>query len=352
MIILLVTITFLLPNKTEATVDKSGQTNTEYKYKLNVDYAPRFVIDATNKNYLLITFRDYVGMLTDSIEVYKYNSNTKKYDIKTNIEVLQENITVGRAKKTTIKILRKNISNRSENVRLRISVYDKDKNRNKVNGYLIIKPLTEPKNNKWFAYVNAPRMNFSEFIDCEKENDVLKKNVKVNFEDNKGIEWVKIYDLNSNTPKKEKVTLKENTSYTLNLGQYVAKKSPNGKDACKIRFEIKGKSGGKREEAIYLTPKKYEVIHATSLKLSNENINLNLGESRTIKATVKPSNTTEKIKYTTTNKNIVTVSQDGKIVPKKAGTATITAKVGNLTKTCKVTVKFVRSYEYTIYITV
>lgn len=351
MISLLVMTIFAMSGNVSAATNDT-QTSKEYKYTQNVDCAPRFALYGTNKNYLLITFRDYVGIETKSIEVCKYNTNTKKYDIKLSTTVIKENYTEDSTKKTTIKILRKNISTKSETVRLRIAAHDTDKNPNKVLGYVIVKPLAEQKNNRWFSYVSAPRMYFTVGEGTTKEANALKSKLTVNFTDNKGIDYVKIYDYNSNTPKTEKVTLNGKTSYALDLSQYTVKKSPNGKDACRIHFEVKGKRGGKRHETIYFTAKKYEVVKATSLSLNKESMTLNLDTSSKIKATVKPSNTTEIVKYTTSDKNIVTVNQEGKITPKKVGTATITAKVGNLTKTCKVTVKFVRSYEYTIYITI
>lgn len=46
-----------------------------------------------------------------------------------------------------------------------------------------------------------------------------------------------------------------------------------------------------------------------------------------------------KVKWTSSNKKVATVSKAGKVTAKKAGTATITAKVGKKKLTCKVTVK-------------
>ncbi len=46
-----------------------------------------------------------------------------------------------------------------------------------------------------------------------------------------------------------------------------------------------------------------------------------------------------KVKWTSSNKKVATVSKTGKVTAKKAGKATITAKVGKKKLTCKVTVK-------------
>ena len=57
-----------------------------------------------------------------------------------------------------------------------------------------------------------------------------------------------------------------------------------------------------------------------------------------MKATVKPKKSA-KVKFTTSNKKIATVSAKGKVTPKKAGTVVITAKVSGKKYKCKVTVK-------------
>jgi len=58
---------------------------------------------------------------------------------------------------------------------------------------------------------------------------------------------------------------------------------------------------------------------------------------QTYKLNVKGA--TKKVKWTSSNKSVATVSSSGKITAKKAGTATITAKVNGKSLKCKVTVK-------------
>lgn len=57
------------------------------------------------------------------------------------------------------------------------------------------------------------------------------------------------------------------------------------------------------------------------------------------KTTLKVDNTTESIKWSTSKKEVATVSSKGVVTGKKAGKATITAKVGGQTLKCTVTVK-------------
>ncbi len=81
-------------------------------------------------------------------------------------------------------------------------------------------------------------------------------------------------------------------------------------------------------------------VNPTSVKLSKTSVTLYKGKTTTLKATVNPSNATnKKVTWTTSNKKVATVS-NGKITAKGVGTATITVKTANGKKaTCKVTVK-------------
>ena len=55
--------------------------------------------------------------------------------------------------------------------------------------------------------------------------------------------------------------------------------------------------------------------------------------------TLKVKNTKKKVKWSTSNKKVATVTKKGKVKGKKAGKATITAKVGKKKYQCKITVK-------------
>ena len=83
-------------------------------------------------------------------------------------------------------------------------------------------------------------------------------------------------------------------------------------------------------------------IEVTNIKLNKTSVNLYLGKSETVilKATIEPSNATnKKITWTSDNKNIATVDINGKVISKKNGTVKITAKSDNgKIATCNVTV--------------
>ena len=79
-------------------------------------------------------------------------------------------------------------------------------------------------------------------------------------------------------------------------------------------------------------------VYADSIKLNKSSLELNVGDTYTVKATLTPSDSVDKIKWSTSDSSVATVSS-GKITAKKAGTATITAKIENGKKsTVKVTV--------------
>ena len=90
-------------------------------------------------------------------------------------------------------------------------------------------------------------------------------------------------------------------------------------------------------------PTKPTVNKITKVALNKKSVTLNKGKSTTVKATVTPANATnKKLKWTTSNSKVATVSQSGKVIAKSRGIAIIKAmstdgsnKYANL----KVTVK-------------
>lgn len=74
---------------------------------------------------------------------------------------------------------------------------------------------------------------------------------------------------------------------------------------------------------------------AAKVKLNRKKVTITVGKS----VTLKVKNTKKKVKWSTSNKKVATVNKKGKVTGKKAGKATITAKVGKQKYKCKVTVK-------------
>ena len=86
-------------------------------------------------------------------------------------------------------------------------------------------------------------------------------------------------------------------------------------------------------------------IKVTGITLSNSSLTMNLGTTKTVTATVKPDNASNKaITWKSDNTSVATVDAKGKITAKGEGKATITAttKDGNHKATCTVTVNRIK----------
>ena len=84
-------------------------------------------------------------------------------------------------------------------------------------------------------------------------------------------------------------------------------------------------------------------VSVTGISLSSSGITMKEGESKTITATVNPSNATDQnVTWQSSNNSVASVTSSGKqvnITGKAAGTAVITAKCDGKTATCQVTVE-------------
>lgn len=75
-------------------------------------------------------------------------------------------------------------------------------------------------------------------------------------------------------------------------------------------------------------------VQAVTIRLNKKSVTLNKG-----KTTLKVTGTKKKVKWSSSNKKIATVTSKGKVTAKKAGTTYITARVNGKTLKCKVVVK-------------
>ena len=81
-------------------------------------------------------------------------------------------------------------------------------------------------------------------------------------------------------------------------------------------------------------------VAVKSIKLNKTKVTLSKGKKVKLKATVAPSNATDKnVTFTSSNTKVATVNAKGVVTAKKAGKATITAKAGTKKTTCKIVVK-------------
>ena len=79
------------------------------------------------------------------------------------------------------------------------------------------------------------------------------------------------------------------------------------------------------------------VVSAKSIMLNPDSIDLMVGDSETLTATVEPANTTDKVEWASSAESIATV-KDGVVTAVAKGTVAITAKAGTRSATCDVMV--------------
>jgi uncharacterized protein YjdB len=120
----------------------------------------------------------------------------------------------------------------------------------------------------------------------------------------------------------------------------IAKVSKSGKitgvKAGKATITVTLASGQKAKVTV-----KVQNAKVTTKKITGVSSKLTLakGEKYTLSPSVTPITTTDKVKYTSANKKIATVSAKGVITAKKKGKVKITVQSGSKKKTVTVTVK-------------
>ena len=79
-------------------------------------------------------------------------------------------------------------------------------------------------------------------------------------------------------------------------------------------------------------------VDATGISLNKETTTITAGQSETLTATVEPSDSTDTVTWESSDTAVATVDNTGKVSAVAKGTATITAKAGDKSATCAVTV--------------
>lgn len=147
--------------------------------------------------------------------------------------------------------------------------------------------------------------------------------------------------LKQNATKQLKATLDKNATDKVtwsSSNKKVATVDKNGVVTAvkKGTVTITAKTSGGKKATCKVTVK----VPATKVKLNKTKATVAKGRTLTLKATMTPSSSTDKLTWTSSNKKVASVDKNGKVKALKKGTATITVKTTSGKKaTCKITVK-------------
>ncbi len=107
-----------------------------------------------------------------------------------------------------------------------------------------------------------------------------------------------------------------------------------------IKIIVTAENGNKKTYYIDIIRNSTNLISLTGISLDKDEISMFNGETKQLSVKYNPSNTTDNkaVKWTSSDTSVATVDASGKVVAIGKGNATITAKVGEFTATCKVIV--------------
>ena len=125
-----------------------------------------------------------------------------------------------------------------------------------------------------------------------------------------------------------------NKTYNLTPGKWKLTKT-KAATLKKNRLTVKKTGTVKVKDQITKQTVTIRIVNPT-LSVNKKKITLKAKKKYQLKVKTVP---VQKVKYSSSNKKIATVTSSGQILAKKKGTVTITIKCGSLKKTCKVTVK-------------
>jgi len=148
----------------------------------------------------------------------------------------------------------------------------------------------------------------------------IKVEANVAFTVTPNVDWLHYIQTKALTNSTVCIKVDENTTYSNREG----------------KIEIAQQNGSLKHT---ITVKQAGRIAVTSVELNKTSFQLKEGDTETLIATVKPDNATDKtVTWSTSDASIASVDDSGKVTAVKEGTATITAKAGEKSATCTVTV--------------
>ena len=191
------------------------------------------------------------------------------------------------------------------------------------------------------------------FIQANYEKPVKVKSVSLNtstltIKEGKTTQLsTKIYPSNA-TNKEVTWTSEDPTIVTVTANGTV-----KGVKAGKAKVVATTKDGGKVAKCLVKvkggsTTPVQQTIKVTDIKLNKSSTKIEVGKTETVKATITPTNATNKeVTWKSSNKKIATVDEKGKVKAVKEGTATITVTTKDNNKTDSVKITVVKSKKET-----
>ena len=175
--------------------------------------------------------------------------------------------------------------------------------------------ITVNQKGKTFIHVTSVALDKNNLTLIEDEKATLVATVSPEDATDKSVEW--------SSDKPEVASVDENGEIT-------------AKSAGTAIITVTTKDGGKTATCTVTIDSKFRPV--TSITLDKTSASLKAGETVTLTATVNPDDATDKtVTWSTTDAMVATVN-NGVVTAKKVGTATITAKAGDKTATCEITV--------------
>ena len=285
-----------------------------------------FIADTSNE-YCFIKSYNTWGKLSDNTFRIKGITNKEKLNPITSITLNKSNITLSKGTSETLKATI-NPSDATDDKTLKwtssnpnIATVDNTGKVTAVGGGTAT--ITVKSQNGKEASCEVKVTSKIESISLNKSNITLSKGTSVTLKatinpndvtEDKTLKWT-----SSNT----KVATVDNTGKVTAIGggtTTITVKSQNGKEAsCEVKVTSK----------------------IESISLNKSNITLSKGTSETLQATINPSDTTDdkKLVWTSSNPDVATVDEDGKVTSLSLGETIITVETSNGKKAeCKVTV--------------
>lgn len=177
-------------------------------------------------------------------------------------------------------------------------------------------------------------LNKDEITLYEGDSEILQATVSPDDSTDKSVTWTSDDPNIASVSISGKVVGKEKGTTT------IAAETVNGKKAFCIITVKKKSVASSISQPISRPVNQTSTIQPESIYLNKDQTTLSVGESETLQATVNPSDATDKsVTWSSTNTDIVTVNQSGKVTGIKKGVAQIKVIVkNNLYDACTVTV--------------